>query len=214
MKAPFSSLPRLLLALVAAAGLMVFSFSVAHAQDTTQTPQDTTQQAPPPAPEAQAAGENLVSTLEAHGNFTTLVSALEQTGLAEQLQSSGQRTYTLFAPTDAAFEAVSLDSFSAEQLRRILRYHLVSDRVTAEEAVTSGSLEAAQGGALTIEEAAGGVTVNGATVSEADIEASNGVIHVIDGVLTPEAPTGGPTTQEDTSSMEADTTGGYDDPGL
>ena len=196
------------MAVFVSAGLLLFSVSFGYAQDTTtQTPP-----ADPPAKEGAHQAKDLISTLKARGNFTTLVRTLKQTGLAETLR--GQRAYTLFAPTDAAFDALpagTLDSLSADQLRRVLRYHVVSERVSAEDAATGGQIKTAQGGSLTLEQVNGGLTVNGAAISEADIETSNGVIHVVDGVLMPKdtgAPTSGAIQEPTTPEEDQETSSG------
>ena len=131
---------------------------------------------------------NIVDRAEELGNFTTLVGALEQTGLKSTVQYLGP--FTVFAPTDAAFNNLPsglLGSLSDEELAEILQYHVLNGTVlstdlSAEQAVPS----------LTQEElfitANGGVTVNGSSnVATADVEVTNGVIHAVDQVLLPDA---------------------------
>lgn len=131
---------------------------------------------------------NIVDQAEDLGNFSTLVSAVEQTGLTTTLQYLGP--FTVFAPTDAAFNnlpAGLLDQLSNEELAEILQYHVLSG------SVLSGDLAAEQSVASLTEEelfitANGGVTVNGSSsVVTADVEVSNGVIHAVDQVLLPDA---------------------------
>jgi uncharacterized surface protein with fasciclin (FAS1) repeats len=142
--------------------------------------------------------QDLISTLEAQGNFTTLVSALRDTGLDEALASD--ETFTLFAPTDEAFDALpegTLENLSAEQLIEILRYHVLVGAAASQDAVTLDAVPTVQGSELDLTTADGQLMVNDATVTEADIQASNGIIHVIDTVLMPEA-------KMDESAMDGD----------
>jgi uncharacterized surface protein with fasciclin (FAS1) repeats len=133
-------------------------------------------------------------------DHTTLVAALTQAGLVETL--SGEGPFTVFAPTDAAFEAALTDmSMTAEDLLAnpdlagILTYHVVAGKLLAADvlaAVEAGggtaSVETVNGAPIEVTVADGVVTLNGtATVTVADLEAGNGVVHVIDGVLMPPA---------------------------
>jgi uncharacterized surface protein with fasciclin (FAS1) repeats len=133
-------------------------------------------------------------------DHTTLVAALTQAGLVETL--SGEGPFTVFAPTDAAFEAALTDmSMTAEDLlanpdlASILTYHVVPGKLLAADvlaAVEAGggtaSVETVNGAPIEVTVADGVVTLNGtATVTVADLEAGNGVVHVIDGVLMPPA---------------------------
>lgn len=132
--------------------------------------------------------KDLLGTLEERGNFTVLVDALRDTGLDEALASG--ETFTLFAPTDEAFQklpAGTLDGLSPEQLTGILRYHVLAGAVPSQDAVTLDAAPTVQGSELALSTAGDQLKVNEATVTEADIQASNGVIHVIDSVLMPEA---------------------------
>lgn len=131
---------------------------------------------------------NIVDTAENLGNFTTLVGALEQTGLKSTIQYLGP--FTVFAPTDAAFNnlpAGLLDGLSNEALAEILQYHVLNGSVLSTDLMAEQSVPS-----LTQEElfitADGDVTVNGSSnVATADVEASNGVIHAVDRVLLPDA---------------------------
>jgi uncharacterized surface protein with fasciclin (FAS1) repeats len=138
-----------------------------------------------PAPTSNA--RNLLETARAAGDFTTLVTAIDHAGLAEPLAGSGP--YTLFAPSDKAFArlpAGAMDSLLAapETLADVVGYHVVPGRLTTTGVVRRLSAETVQGENLTISNH-GAVRVDGAHVVEGDIEASNGVIHVIDRVLLP-----------------------------
>ena len=127
----------------------------------------------------------------ANGNenaeFSILNNALKDTGLDAVL--SGPGPFTLFAPTDAAFEALpagTLESLSDEELADILKFHLVAANLPA-AALEPGSLTTVQGATIEID-LSSGVRVNEATVIGADLPATNGVVHVIDQVLLPPAP--------------------------
>lgn len=123
-------------------------------------------------------------------DHTTLVAAVQAAGLVATLK--GQGPFTVFAPTNAAFDALPagtvetlLKPENKADLGGVLTYHVVPGKVTA--AQVSGLSEAAtvQGGKLVVASADGAVTVGGARVVSADVMASNGVIHVIDKVLLP-----------------------------
>jgi len=156
--------------------------------------------------------QDLLSTLDERGDFTVLVSALRDTGLDEALASG--ETFTLFAPTDEAFAALpegTLESLSAEKLTEILRYHVLAGSVPSQDAVTLDDAPTVQGTDLALATADGQLMVNDATVTEADIQASNGVIHVIDSVLMPkakmdESAMDGDMMEEDYDSDESDMT--------
>ena len=142
--------------------------------------------------------QDLLSTLDERGNFTVLVSALRDTGLDEALASG--ETFTLFAPTDEAFQKLpegTLESLSPEKLTEILRYHVLAGAVPSQDAVTLDAAPTVQGTDLALATADGQLMINDATVTEADIQASNGVIHVIDSVLMPKA-------EMDESAMDGD----------
>ena len=152
---------------------------------------------PSPSPSESMAGSDIVDTAVAAGDFTTLAAALEAAGLVETLKGEGP--FTVFAPTDAAFAklpAGTIDTLLKDpkgDLTQILTYHVVPGKVLAADVVKldGQKVTTVQGGDLTVgvdgdkvslTDAAGN-TVN---VTATDIEASNGVIHVIDGVLMPQ----------------------------
>ena len=129
------------------------------------------------------------------GSFTTLVAAVQAAGLVETL--SGEGPFTVFAPTDDAF-AAALDALglTAEELladtdtlTSILTYHVVPGEVLASTVVTldGQEVETVNGATVTISVDGDTVMVNDATVTAVDVDASNGVIHVIDSVLLPPA---------------------------
>lgn len=129
----------------------------------------------------------IVDVAQGAGTFNTLVAALQATDLDAVL--SGDGPFTVFAPTDEAFAALpkgTLDSLLAnpDQLAAILTLHVAAGKVLAEDVVGLSGVDTVQGERLAIS-TKDGVTVGGANVIATDIEASNGVIHVIDRVLLP-----------------------------
>lgn len=147
---------------------------------------------------AEAAGDDIVDTAVAAGSFTTLTAALEAAGLDETLRGDGP--FTVFAPTDEAFDALpegTVDALLADpqgDLTEILTYHVIDGEVLAADVLEMDGemVETLQGGSLTVEvegeqvalvDAAG----NRINVTDVDVDASNGVIHVVDAVLMPNA---------------------------
>ena len=134
-----------------------------------------------------AQAKDIVDTAVAAGNFKTLATALQAAGLVDTLKGPGP--FTAFAPTDAAFAKVpkaDLDALLKDKakLSAVLTYHVLAGKVMAKD-VMAGKAKTVQGSELTLTTAGGGVQVNGAKVTSADIVADNGVIHVIDTVLIP-----------------------------
>ncbi len=137
---------------------------------------------------AQAA--DIVDTAVSAGKFETLVAAVKAAGLVDTLKGDGP--YTVFAPTDEAFAklpAGTLDDLlkpeNKEKLVAILTYHVVPGKIMSGDiAGKTAMVETVQGGKLSVD-ATSGVTVDKAKVITADIETSNGVIHVIDTVVLP-----------------------------
>jgi len=139
---------------------------------------------------AAAADKDIVDTAVGAGSFTTLVAAVQAAGLVDTLKGDGP--FTVFAPTDAAFAALPegtvetlLKPENKDQLVAVLTYHVLPGKVmSADIAGQTLSPATVQGSTVDID-ATSGVTIAGATVTTADIEASNGVIHVIDAVILP-----------------------------
>jgi uncharacterized surface protein with fasciclin (FAS1) repeats len=130
--------------------------------------------------------KDIVDTAVAAGSFKTLATALQAAGLVDTLKGPGP--FTVFAPTDAAFAKIpkaDLDALIKDKakLTAVLTYHVVPGKVMAKD-VKAGSVKTVQGGMLALG-TTGGVTVNNAKVVQADVVASNGVIHVIDTVVLP-----------------------------
>ena len=133
---------------------------------------------------------DIVDTAVAAGNFTTLVAAITAAGFGETLKGTGP--FTVFAPTDEAFAKLPAGTFenllkpeNKDALVSNLTYHVVPGKVmSADIAGKAMHVKTVQGADVAVD-ATNGVTVGGATVVTADIEATNGVIHAIDTVLMP-----------------------------
>ena len=142
---------------------------------------------PPIVEPAPAAAKNIVDVAKEAGSFKTLLAAVEAAGLVDTL--SGPGPFTVFAPTDDAFAKIpkaDLDALLADKakLTAVLTYHVVSGKVMAKDVGALKSAKTVQGGEVAID-TSNGVKIDSASVVKADIEASNGVIHVIDAVLMP-----------------------------
>ena len=144
--------------------------------------------APTAASAAKAPTKNLVETAASAPQFSTLVKAVEAAGLASTL--SGNTKFTVFAPTNAAFDKLpkgTLDALLKDKakLRSILLYHVVKGNVPASKVVKLRSAKTVNGASVKIRVRKGKVSVNSAKVTKTDIKATNGTIHVIDSVLLP-----------------------------
>jgi uncharacterized surface protein with fasciclin (FAS1) repeats len=168
------------------AALLLARWSAAAAQTATPT----------------GATRNILDTLAA-GQFTTLVRALQAAGLTDTLRGAGP--FTVFAPTDAAFAKIPADQFNAiltnpDQLTKVLTYHAVAGRVPISQVAAQSSFNTVQGEPIRVAAQGGAVTLNGTSrVVQADIAATNGLIHAVDTVLVPPslataAPTPAPST--------------------
>ena len=138
----------------------------------------------------RAETRDVVDTAIAAGSFKTLAKALDAAGLVTTLKGGGP--FTVFAPTDEAFAKLPdgtletlLKPENKEKLRRILTYHVVAGKVMASDVVKLQSARAVSGDTITVKVEDGVVHVENATVTSADVLASNGVIHVIDSVILP-----------------------------
>jgi len=133
-----------------------------------------------------AQAKDIVDTAVAAGSFKTLATALGAAGLVDTLKGKGP--FTVFAPTDEAFAKIpkaDLDALLKDKtkLSAVLTYHVVAGKVLAAD-VKAGKVKTVQGSDLTVTTKSG-VQVNGANVIKTDIDADNGVIHVIDTVVMP-----------------------------
>jgi uncharacterized surface protein with fasciclin (FAS1) repeats len=142
--------------------------------------------------EVPAPAMSLTDVAIGNGNFSTLVSALQSTGLASTL-ANVDNTFTVFAPTDAAFDKLpegTLENLTTEQLTDILLYHVLSGKVMADGAISiaqsmENMAEMANGSNASLSYLDSTLFINGAKVSIADVMAENGVIHAIDNVIIP-----------------------------
>ena len=136
------------------------------------------------------AGDNIVQTAAAAGQFETLLAAATAAGLAPALSDDGP--FTVFAPTDEAFGALPagtvetlLREENREQLTNILKFHVVSGRVGSDALANGAELDTLAGPKVTFTETEQGFSIEGARIVATDIDASNGVVHVIDRVILP-----------------------------
>lgn len=191
--------------LTATAAVALFAGSSALAQEVMTPPAPTAQTAPAtpipavatPAAPAQVAAPAVTNTvidvLKADGQFTTLVSALDAAQLTETLRSQG--AISIFAPTDAAFAALPeadrtrlMDPANVNELRQLLLYHVVVADVNSSQIKgTKGGVQTAATTQVQLDGTGDAIKVDGATVTTADIDASNGAIFAIDQVLSPAA---------------------------
>ena len=136
--------------------------------------------------------QNIVDTAVAAGQFKTLAAALGAAGLVDTVKGAGP--FTVFAPTDAAFAKLPagtvenlLKPANKAQLTAILTYHVVPGKVMAADVVKLKEAKTVNGKMLQVKVNGSNVMINDAKVTSADIVASNGVIHVIDSVVLPQA---------------------------
>ena len=135
-----------------------------------------------------ASGETIVDIAAGNPDFSTLVTAVTEAGLVETL--SGEGPFTVFAPTNEAFAALPEGTVEAlledptGDLTSILQLHVIAGEVDSAAAVAAaGTCVETLGGPVKVEEVDGGLTIGGAPISTTDLEASNGIIHVIDAVI-------------------------------
>jgi hypothetical protein len=136
---------------------------------------------------SQVLASDLVETASSSGEIKTFVAALKTAGVADSLKSDGP--YTVFAPADSAFDKLPPDTRSElmkdkKKLAEVLAYHVIRGKVLVAD-VKPGKVETIQGSPLTIKSDNGKVTVDEANVTQSDVTADNGVIHVIDTVVLP-----------------------------
>ncbi len=154
------------------------------------TPAPSTPSPTESSPGASTGTENLVALAAANGSFKTLTAALKAADLTTTLEGAGP--FTIFAPNDQAFAALPQEALqellkpeNKALLVKILTYHVVPGKVTSSD-LKSGAVKSVEGGSINVKvDSATGVTVNEAKVIQPDIQASNGVIHVIDKVILP-----------------------------
>lgn len=144
------------------------------------------------ASSAQAEKKDIVDTAVGAGSFNTLVAAVKAAGLVETLKGEGP--FTVFAPTDEAFAKLPegtveslLKPENKDKLVAILKYHVVAGKVYSGDALKAKSAPTLEGNNVSIAQKGDSVNINDSTLLTADIDATNGVIHVIDAVLLPPA---------------------------
>jgi uncharacterized surface protein with fasciclin (FAS1) repeats len=202
MKASKSILRKALFSVMSAGSLVALSACGQPSVDNTTAPQtaatpaNVPTAAPPIAqtPTTPTASKNLAQLAQSastQGSFTTLSRAVQAADLTKQMAEQGP--YTVFAPTDAAFAALpkgTVDNLlkpeNKQQLVKLLGYHAIPGQVTSSQ-LTSGQVKTVEGSPVTLKvnSTTSTVTVNGAKVIQADIPASNGVVHVVDKVILP-----------------------------
>jgi uncharacterized surface protein with fasciclin (FAS1) repeats len=140
--------------------------------------------------QSSAKMQNIVQIASADKNFSTLVTALTAAGLVKTLEGAGP--FTVFAPTNAAFAKIKKADLDAllknkAELTKVLTYHVVSGKVMAADVMKMNDkmVKTVEGSEVKVSVMGKVVEINNAKVTKADIEASNGVIHVIDTVLMP-----------------------------
>lgn len=139
-----------------------------------------------------ASAQSIAEIASSNDSFDTLVSLLEHAGWTESFDGSNGKVFTVFAPTDDAFDRLPAGTVESlfkpenkEMLYDVLAYHVIGGSVTADQ-LSSGAVDSKAGGLPLQVDVDQQVMINNATVSEADIIATNGVIHAIDMVLIPQ----------------------------
>ncbi len=132
----------------------------------------------------------IVEVAQKAGTFNTLIAAAKAAGLVETL--GGKGPFTILAPTDAAFAKLPIGTVESllkpenrDQLAAVLKYHVISGRISARDAVTANMAETLQGQQVIFDLRDGQLFVDGVRIIATDIDASNGVVHVVDSVLLP-----------------------------
>jgi uncharacterized surface protein with fasciclin (FAS1) repeats len=145
-----------------------------------------------PAASSSADAPTIAEIAVADGRFNTLVAAAQETGLVSALANKGKVTYTVFAPTDAAFGALlselgisASDLLASPNLADILKYHVKLGSLGSADVVSRSSLAMLNGDRAEVELRNGGAYIADAQIIITDIQASNGIIHVIDAVMLP-----------------------------
>ncbi len=137
-----------------------------------------------------AADKNIIDTAIAAGQFNTLATALSAAGLVDTLKGPGP--FTVFAPTDEAFAKLPAGTLASllrkenkDQLTALLTYHIVPGEVMAADAANLKQAKTVNGKTVRVNMSNGKIMINNATVTGADVPASNGVIHIINSVMLP-----------------------------
>ncbi|HKZ16499.1 MAG TPA: fasciclin domain-containing protein [Geobacteraceae bacterium] len=130
--------------------------------------------------------QDIFSTLSAEASMQTLVKAIEKAGMTEILKGAGP--YTLFAPDDAAFSRMNVESMLSDpaSLKSVLTYHLVSGKQMVNDIGQMETIATENGKSLTVAMDEGEIVVDNGKFVKPDIECSNGVVHIIDNVFQPQ----------------------------
>lgn len=189
MRSPHIAVPGLILACALSLAGCSSAPMATSAAPATSAPMTSAPMSPSASATSPASAGTIVDVASGNEDFSTLVAAVKAAGLVETL--SGDGPFTVFAPTNEAFAALPdglldklLEPANKGVLTKILTYHVVSGEVMAAD-VKPGKVKTVEGTEITIATSGGGVTVNKANVTATDVDASNGVIHVIDAVLVP-----------------------------
>ena len=182
------------LRLFSAAAAAAFVASAAFAQEApAETAVAAEVAAPAPFKTIAPAGD-LVETLKASGQFTVLIKALDQTGLTPVLKTN--KNLTVFAPTDSAFAALPatelerlMNPDNAAELQGVLVYHVINASVDSDKVKgAKGPVKTVAGSDVLLDGSGAVITANSAKVLQADVRATNGILHVVDHVLTANDP--------------------------
>lgn len=165
------------------------SNGIIHVIDAVIMPSVRPEPEPEPEPVPEPLEQNIVNVATANGSFGTLLAAAQAAGLVEKL--SGPGPFTVFAPTDAAFAKIDggivelMKPENKARLAEIIEYHVVPGKLNV-GAFESGKIGTVEGSSIKVKVKNGKITLNkDVTVVTPDVEATNGVIHVVDGVLMP-----------------------------
>jgi transforming growth factor-beta-induced protein len=182
--------PALLSLLAVAAVPLIIAACGSSSSSASSSPAMSAAASPAMSPSASAmAQKDIVDTAVAAGQFKTLATALQAAGLVNALKAPGP--FTVFAPTDAAFAKLPKGTIAKllkdpkGELTKILEYHVIAGKVMAADITNGMTAKTLEGSTVKFTVKNGKVYVNGALVTTADVAASNGVIHVISGVLIP-----------------------------
>jgi uncharacterized surface protein with fasciclin (FAS1) repeats len=179
--------------------LIALPIVAACAPETAQTPVETPATQPSPitpspdttAPTTTTDTNDVVGVITNNPSLSTLTTAITAAGLTEDLAGNGP--YTIFAPSDQAFAALPVENQqqllqpeNQDALRQLLTYHVVADELTSDQ-LSTGQVSSLEGTPLnvSVDQANAQVQINNAVVTQADIPASNGVVHIVDQVILP-----------------------------
>lgn len=191
--------------------------SAAHAQAPAANPAPAVVPASPTAPTAPAApakpvtaSGDIITTAQASGQFNTFLKALNAANLTSVVKTTNG--LTVFAPTDAAFAALPpadlqklMDPANAAQLQKVLTYHLINTKVDSTKIKgAKGDVKTVEGSSITLDGSGASLMADNADIVQADVMASNGVVHVIDKVLMPkDMPSAQASAATDASASQA-----------